>query len=571
MSSIIQPVVSLDRQLPIKAACLACRSRHQKCDGGTPICGRCVREGKDCDYTPSKRGKVTSHLSKKRKWLDEPVEHDVFVPEQQANTLLAVAVLEGNDRPDNVKQLQTVTTQSSIIVTQQSNDQHMSTDRSLGLALFYEHFFPCHPFLPPYNLISEHLRRDEDGHLATIVEFIGLRYRSHLAKTSHLPALPVVYQANGFTVQTFLLHAIASHMSGDAPRGVKALAIAVDVALNIGLHQKSFVNDNGLGSAVLEEGWRRTWWELYVLDIQFAALNQQNRLLDGIDTEISLPCEEEDYNSGHLLRRQPSLHEFDNRVIEDTALMFSSFVYRIAAARAMLKVMQASMTTTQSGMRDAELALENHIMHMPRHMHTVLREHDGTMDEMRFQCHMMTHAATIFLHRPLSALNTFEQPTAITCTPSTFNYSETTIYHTKKCLDAADELSQLVNIGAPVTKRTPFFTCALALQSLVHLGGFSLPQWGGRKSMMSQQVQLSIGALAKLSDIWQTPAMIREQVLQVAKIVLQPALKNTSTDEKPTLDTAKIEERKTPMAFTIEGLESFEDDDAWFQMFLEPH
>ena len=358
-------------------------------------------------------------------------------------------------------------------------------------------------------------------------------------------------------------------MSGDAPRGVNALSTAVDVALSIGLHQKTFATNNGQNSMVLEECWRRTWWELYVLDIQFAALNQQNRYLDGIETDMPLPCEEEDYSNCRPPFRQPSLIEFDNRIVEDTTFIFSSFAYRIAAARAMLKVIQASMTSTESSMRDAELALENHIMHMPRHMHTVLREHDGTIDEMRFQCHMLTHAATIFLHRPLSALNTFEQPTAITCTPSTFNYSEITIYHTKKCLDAADELSQLVAIGAPVIKRTPFFTCALALQSLVHLGGFSLPQWSGRKGNMSQQVQLSIGALAKLSDIWQTPAAIREQVVQVARIVLQPALKNA--DEKLTLDTAETRESEAPMALAIEEFESFETDDSWFQMFLNPN
>lgn len=40
----------------VSRACLACRSRHLKCDGKEPICSRCVRANRVCQYVKSNRG-----------------------------------------------------------------------------------------------------------------------------------------------------------------------------------------------------------------------------------------------------------------------------------------------------------------------------------------------------------------------------------------------------------------------------------------------------------------------------------------------------------------------------------
>jgi hypothetical protein len=39
----------------VAVACVACRSRHLKCDGESR-CGRCVAEGLQCSYVKSRRG-----------------------------------------------------------------------------------------------------------------------------------------------------------------------------------------------------------------------------------------------------------------------------------------------------------------------------------------------------------------------------------------------------------------------------------------------------------------------------------------------------------------------------------
>lgn len=48
---------------PSLLACLLCRHKHLKCDGQTPVCGRCQVTGSECLYTPSRRG----YNSKKRR------------------------------------------------------------------------------------------------------------------------------------------------------------------------------------------------------------------------------------------------------------------------------------------------------------------------------------------------------------------------------------------------------------------------------------------------------------------------------------------------------------------------
>ena len=54
--------ISLDRALPVVAACQACRTKHQRCDGTLPICLRCKKGNRSCGYAPSRRGRSVAHL-----------------------------------------------------------------------------------------------------------------------------------------------------------------------------------------------------------------------------------------------------------------------------------------------------------------------------------------------------------------------------------------------------------------------------------------------------------------------------------------------------------------------------
>ncbi|EKC98880.1 hypothetical protein A1Q2_06851 [Trichosporon asahii var. asahii CBS 8904] len=45
-----------DKEGPVKSACLSCRTKKAKCDGGRPVCGQCIRKNLECIYIKSKRG-----------------------------------------------------------------------------------------------------------------------------------------------------------------------------------------------------------------------------------------------------------------------------------------------------------------------------------------------------------------------------------------------------------------------------------------------------------------------------------------------------------------------------------
>ncbi|KAN0075172.1 hypothetical protein V8E54_007783 [Elaphomyces granulatus] len=77
---------------------------------------------------------------------------------------------------------------------------------------------------------------------------------------------------NGFKVQGMLLLAIITFADGDESRARQLLQAAIRLALKLGLNRAAFAVEHAMGSSLLEESWRRTYWELYVVDAMLAAL-----------------------------------------------------------------------------------------------------------------------------------------------------------------------------------------------------------------------------------------------------------------------------------------------------------
>ncbi len=174
----------------------------------------------------------------------------------------------------------------------------------LYISVFYSSFWPSHPFLPSSRDIEAHLRGSEGTSLIHVINYIGSLYAC--AGNSQLipmtfPQDPREYQQNGFAVQSLILLAISSHMSNNPTQAQAFLQTAIDIALAIGLHRHGFDTGNGKGSQAIAESWRRTWWELYILDIMFAGLNQtSNMWLKGVESDVLLPCEEATYHNSDV-------------------------------------------------------------------------------------------------------------------------------------------------------------------------------------------------------------------------------------------------------------------------------
>ena len=129
--------------------------------------------------------------------------------------------------------------------------------------------------------------------------YLSTKY-NHMA-TPSLPQCTQEHPHNGYSVQSLILLAIASHMSNNPRVAHESLDLAIDIGLNIGLHTKDFAALHGHGLPILEESWRRTWWQLYMVDVMFAALNHTSKMrLGNVPLEAFLPCEDIDYMTGNV-------------------------------------------------------------------------------------------------------------------------------------------------------------------------------------------------------------------------------------------------------------------------------
>lgn len=170
--------------------------------------------------------------------------------------------------------------------------------------LFFSSFWPSHPFLPSSRDIEDYLRGSEGTSLIHAINYIGSLYacaENHQPQRMSFPQETQKCPQNVFAVQSLILQAISSHMSNNPTQAQGFLQTAIDIALAIGLHKYDLDTSQGNESQVVAESWRRTWWELYILDIMFAGLNQTcNMWLKGVESHVLLPCEEANYRNSNV-------------------------------------------------------------------------------------------------------------------------------------------------------------------------------------------------------------------------------------------------------------------------------
>ena len=132
----------------------------------------------------------------------------------------------------------------------------------------------------------------------------------------------------------------------------------------------------------------------------------------------------------------------------------------------------------------------------------------------------------------------------------------------------------MISASPSLYSRTPLFVCAVALQAIVHISAYGLAEWSQRRSLMQQQIQMSLGALKKLSEIWEMASIVLRQVKSVAKAVLDPPRNVRFPDERRdtttthhSLEAAGIEDTLStnPEDFVQEDIAS------WFDDFLVKH
>lgn len=292
-----EPTSTRKRKIPhrITVACTTCRNQHLRCDGAAPVCTRCREGNKRCVYKDIRR--------QSRRLRDQ---HDSTLGSDSGrsrNVNLSDNSWAMSESPG--QELYSLNNSSNLVHDPFLIPQPVNPRQSKPLESFYTSFFKGHPFaLPRTRLISQF---DKDPASVTdlikVIAFIGSLYMFDPSSQGYRAAVESAIAKglpqDGFSVQCLLLFAGALEWSGEQDYAQSMLDKAKSMALNIGIQFRSYAQEHGQGCLVLEESWRRTWWELYIIDAIFAGTRHLPTFeLWHVDYDAGLPCDEMVYIHG---------------------------------------------------------------------------------------------------------------------------------------------------------------------------------------------------------------------------------------------------------------------------------
>ncbi|KAK7417014.1 hypothetical protein QQZ08_011772 [Neonectria magnoliae] len=550
----------------VPAACLACRGKHLKCDGQTP-CSRCTSAKCECIYVASRRGykgprKGTARNPNKRHASSPARESSsstdgqgllgsnygaptassipssfnptILLPENGSASPFIAPGPSPNNCNTNLAMYQpfgAARDPSNMVLGHHSThipaQVPVPTPGERCIDSFYHHFHAAHPFVLPKEYLLRIAREGTIEPLLAAMRWVGSLYiEAGPTRNSFFDeAYRVVYGSgrpkDAFLVQAMLLLVIGLDGSCQQEKAREILSDVERISVQIGLNTRPFASLNGQGIPALEESWRRTWWDLYVVDAMIAGVHRTtNFLLYDVPADVALPCEEYQYLSGHI--PQPLyLEDMEDRDFSGDDREFSSFAYRIQCARNLGKFMRIPpiFGPEDENLSRIEALLTNWRLHLPEGKRDAIYK-DGGLDEMIFQAHMMMHATSILLHQPHSQLDSSPTRSVNSCAPHTpVMFGDAFNAHTKHTIQSANEISKLVTHRVPLLSHTHFFACVVTLSSIVHLSKWALFFIPHNDDNLRQQIRLNIGALAKMSQVWTAADRASGQVKGVAQEV----------------------------------------------------
>jgi hypothetical protein len=483
---------------PSPLACTECRRHHIKCDAQRPSCSRCLDAHLDCSYVPSRRG------GRRKGRANGPQSGDPLQPPPP---------------PPPPPLIQQFPSRPSSEATVASLDRHEQTDRlsvMLDLPeldkrlvrLFYENFHPGHPILLPSSLYEE---RKYPDYLQQVVKFIGSHYSQRITGDvlcqSTADQLHSSTQRDPSMVQALLLYSIILFARGECTKAQAALSRSMDIALVLGMYLQHWATSFSKGNEMEAESLRRTWWELFVVDIDAAVLQNQVVLRShGVPYNVLLPCEESTYTAHGPLPQPSTLAAFHKRVyFDEEEDRFSSFTYRIEAVRILARVLVLnSMAEPQ---RDHLQAVENALIswanHLPPSKVDIVDAY-GTVDEMLLQAHTTIHFAAMLLHLPRSNLRPVSPDPGMgiyPVIPERLSPTFTRHVHSIKATEASKQLSDLLSVRPSVQRYSPFIVFKLVLCAVIQLATSQMHS-AECTEHHSNRIILVLGCLKMLRQHW---------------------------------------------------------------------
>ena len=138
-----------------------------------------------------------------------------------------------------------------------------------------------------------------------IMDYVGGQYNAKArADPKYLHNLQACLFApdakrDAYAVQALTLLGIVYRAQDQNDLALSTFSQATDLALQLGMHRVSFARLNSGGDPVIQEMWRRVWWELYVNELLLAAFRHDtfSRMTVVEPMDVELPWEESSYRT----------------------------------------------------------------------------------------------------------------------------------------------------------------------------------------------------------------------------------------------------------------------------------
>ncbi|KAL7952500.1 hypothetical protein V8C34DRAFT_323033 [Trichoderma compactum] len=553
-------------------ACLACRSRHVKCNGKRPSCTRCDDSRKLYDYAKSRRGGLNRAALTRLRQLAAAENRLV------GNLIPATgppAIPKARPESEVEARLDAIvagTTQDSMperhnpILLVPSTAQVSNLGDNALVDSYYKDFHKLHPLvLPRRHLVR--LCQDPESQPSLVPLVAVMRLIGHLYEFRKWPCLlqdevkdcfSQASQTDPFMVQCRILYSIALFWYKHKNEEKDEMETAARLALGLEMFGCQFATEQGGENLALRECWRRTWWILYLVNGYYAGtVGTLKFAVIEVEATVEPPYEEFEYKSGEIPEPK-TLGGFDCREFSLSNTSFSSFAYLIGAARCVASAAPMALGITPEDaslhvIHTADSILDGWLILLPSGSKQII-DKSGEIDELMFQAKLLIHVATISLHRPLSDLrfNTIEAISSCARQPPPdLPIPEMVNVHTVRVLRSIEAQICLLALPARPFHHTPFATCMMSEGTLALLSACKFLLKGTELSRARDQVRMTIGCLKAIAQ----HALGLKEDTPIPTVSDPQSLSNMSSSERQTTQEADISSPAGDVTYMINSLD----------------
>jgi hypothetical protein len=169
------------------------------------------------------------------------------------------------------------------------------------LTSYYFHCHPSHPFLPPRPLLGRLLQDKTLPFLQSAIRYTTASFiprdTSHrFISDSIISEVLAIYDNREYEVsdapyllQALLLLALASGTQANGERALSLMITFRKFAIELGLNRSQFALLHGEGNPLLEDSWRRTWWEANAIDAMRYGMHAWEAPLGQVEADVLVP------------------------------------------------------------------------------------------------------------------------------------------------------------------------------------------------------------------------------------------------------------------------------------------